>query len=125
MITLISFGALHGPAPEATLTYDLRGLLRDPHTSDELRELTGLDSAVRDKVMNTGNARQILIILADLIEETYCAGESRDITIAIGCAGGRHRSVVFAQKLYHVLGNDYGHIVRVRHRDIDKPVIRH
>jgi UPF0042 nucleotide-binding protein len=106
VITVVSFGYLHGAPPEAHLTADLRAHFRDPHVRAEFRELTAEDPAVMSALARAA--------------EAFTAGLP-DVTVAIGCAGGRHRSAALAILLARSLA-DRGHEVRLEHRDIGKPV---
>jgi UPF0042 nucleotide-binding protein len=122
-IRIISFGYLHGPAPEADITLDLRRAFRDPHINPRLRELTGRDSPVRRAVLATTGIRRLLRATARQAQ-AYTAGPSaQEIVIGSGCAGGRHRSVVVADQLARRLRRR-GHTVTVIHRDINRPVVQ-
>jgi RNase adaptor protein for sRNA GlmZ degradation len=120
-VLIISFGYLHGPPPEAHITIDLRDLFRDPHVDPAMREMTGLDKAVIDNVLVQPGAVAFVGNLISMVTslETWCS----PFTVAFGCVGGRHRSVVFANQLrQYVMVYGRGHAV-VEHRDIDKPVV--
>lgn len=109
-LTIRSFGYLHtddGAAPEgATITLDLRRLLRDPHTDPAMRELTGAHPRVQAKVMATPGARETLAALDALTTAAMlAAGPSEPVTVQIGCAGGRHRSYVIASMLASVIAD--------------------
>lgn len=124
-VTIISFGYRHSPKhPEATITLDVRDRLRDPHVSPAMRELTGLDQVVADHVAATPGAARLVrhtaLMIADLVAETSgdCVG------LAIGCAGGRHRSVALAELIRTELGF-LGVEAAVNHRDLGKQVIGH
>lgn len=124
MITLTSFGYLHpaGP-PEALLTLDLRRDLRDPHFSPdpEFKELTGKNPRVISVVMETPGATALVVKTAKLLVGLY---EFGDISVAVGCAGGRHRSVVIAEFVAHELRLYWNRTdVEVHHRDIELPVV--
>ncbi len=122
-LLVTSFGYLHGPPPPADVTVDLRDWLRDPHVDPAMRELTGLDKAIRDKVVRTPGtfelARQVVhlaVMMALLV------ADGRPVRVALGCAGGRHRSVVVAGLVAAgLLGA--GWPVEVVHRDIGLPVV--
>lgn len=119
-----SFGYLHAPPPTADFIVDLREYIRDPHVSPELRELNGYDFRVVDKVINTFGASLLIDRLVKVIEALVQARRHTDraVTVAIGCAGGRHRSVVIAHEVMRHLNNN-GWKTQVRHRDVDFPVI--
>lgn len=121
-IQIISFGYLHGDAPEADLILDLRRAFRDPHVDPRLRELTGRDRLVQRAVLNTAGIRRLLRSTTNQAQ-AYAAGPSADrIVIGSGCAGGRHRSVVVANQLARRLRRR-GHTVTIHHRDIKQPVV--
>lgn len=120
-ITVTSFGYRHAPAPEADLTYDLRRLLRDPIHQPELRELTGLYDLVADHVNRTPGAFN-LATAAAVTAAQLVADTGRPVHVAIGCAGGRHRSPALARIVAGWL-KLRGHPIDVRHRDIHRPVL--
>lgn len=128
-IHIVSFGFKQ---PEGVPTYadvilDVRDWFHDPHVSPELRELTGLDQAVVDSVViQPGFQQYVTTIVAFLIRLEIM--KPRGITIAIGCVGGRHRSVVVARAIDDLLrreftmdGLDDG--VTLSHRDISRSVL--
>lgn len=120
-LAITSFGYGHGVPPQAQITIDLRDWFRDPHISPELRELTGLDEAVIEKVLNTEN---VMIFLLGVEKAVYAVlSTGRDVTVAVGCVGGRHRSVVIANTLAEFLSQQRWE-VEVSHRDIGRPVIK-
>lgn len=122
-VHIISFGFLHGPAPEADVVLDLRRAFRDPHVDPRMRELTGQDRLVQRAVLRTAGIRALLKATVQQVR-AYAAGPSVDrIVIGSACAGGRHRSVVVADQLARRLRRR-GHTVTVVHRDIDKPVVQ-
>ncbi|MEV7926472.1 RNase adapter RapZ [Kitasatospora sp. NPDC088779] len=121
-IQVVSFGYLHGAPPEATLVLDLRRHFRDPHVDPALRHQTAHDMPVRQAVMATPGIRE-LIVSAALLADAYDAGPTTaPLTIAVGCAGGRHRAPTVAMTLAQRLAKT-GAPVRLTHRDLDKPVI--
>lgn len=123
-ITITSFGYLHGEAPAAELTLDLRHHFRDPHVSPELRYLTAHDQAVRDAVRSTPGITQLVAATAAAVE-AYASGPSaadKPLRVATGCAGGRHRAASVALELADTL-TARGYHVRVTHRDLDKAVV--
>jgi RNase adaptor protein for sRNA GlmZ degradation len=139
VITITSFGYLHGDPPDAHLIVDLREHFRDPHVSPELRYLTASDAEVRHAVMTTPGIRDLVAALA-LAVDAYQAGPSAgDTAIAVGCAGGRHRAATVAGAVAAVLAADpeqadtYGLVelatartalpVALQHRDIELPVV--
>jgi UPF0042 nucleotide-binding protein len=125
-VAITSFGYGHAPAPQADITIDARRHLRNPHADPAMRELTGLDSAVRQHVLTTPGARRLIATTAamtqGLLDDTADARQ-RLVTIATGCVGGRHRSVALAEEIAVELRSQ-GVGVEVQHRDVGKPVIQ-
>ncbi|MEG1887039.1 MAG: RNase adapter RapZ [Oscillospiraceae bacterium] len=120
-IQVISFGFKYGSVSEADLVFDVR-CLPNPYYVDELRNLTGLDDAIRDFVMNLEQTKGFVPKLLELLDYSvplYCAEGKSQLVIAIGCTGGKHRSVVFTELVYnHLLQR--GFKCSVHHRDIRK-----
>lgn len=112
---ITSFGYLHGGPPPAHITIDARDLFRDPHVDPVMRQMTGRDQAVIDNVVTQPGAHWTTLYLADILRSLASLGV--DAHLAIGCAGGRHLSVVLADVIASRLG------VVAEHRDIDKPVV--
>lgn len=122
---ITSFGYRHGDAPAATITLDVRTLLHDPHVDREMRVLTGTDARVRRHVLDTPGAVGLVAATASLVAQLLeDVGDPNGIRVdvAIGCAGGRHRSVALADVLAAQL-RGLGHRSTVEHRDIDMPVL--
>lgn len=121
MVHCVSFGFKYGIPTEADLVFDVR-CLPNPFYIEELKHLTGLDEPVYSYVMKweqTKGVVQHLISLIDYMLPLYCDEGKSQLVIAIGCTGGKHRSVALAQLLYdHLLEN--GHRTSVNHRDIQK-----
>ncbi|MGW7443318.1 RapZ C-terminal domain-containing protein [Kitasatospora sp. NPDC054795] len=121
-ITVVSFGYLHDAPPEAHLILDLRRHFRDPHVDPALRGLTARDLPVRRAVLATPGIRE-LITAAALLADAYDAGPTAaPLTIAVGCAGGRHRAATVAMTLAKRLAKT-GATVHLTHRDLGKPVV--
>lgn len=119
--TVLSFGYKNGLPLDADLVFDCR-FLPNPHWVDELRPLTGLDEPVRDYVLGQPAAGQFLDDLEDMLTQllpAYVQEGKAYLTIALGCTGGRHRSVTIAEEVANRLRVD-GHRVGVIHRDVDK-----
>lgn len=120
-ISVLSFGYKHGLPPEADLVWDVR-FMPNPNYIDRLREKTGLDRAVKRYVLGTPQARRFgkkfFALVANSLPHYAREGKSY-LTIAIGCTGGRHRSVVMAQALRDRLSG-MGIDVDVTHRDMAK-----
>ncbi len=122
MQTLIrSFGFKHGLPMDADLVFDVR-FLPNPHWVDELRPLTGLDAAVRDHVLAADDAKAFLDHLTGMFElllPAYKREGKAYLSVAVGCTGGRHRSVAIAEELRSRLV-DLGTAATVTHRDVEK-----
>jgi UPF0042 nucleotide-binding protein len=120
-ITLKSFGHKYGITTEADMVFDVR-FLPNPYFVDELRPLTGLDAPVAEYVLGRKETREFLTRTGQLLEYLlpHFAREGRSyLTIAIGCTGGKHRSVAIAEALAGKL-SEYGLSVIVRHRDVER-----
>jgi UPF0042 nucleotide-binding protein len=122
-VTFMTFGFKHGTPRDADLTFDVR-FLPNPHYEAELREQTGLDPEVVEYVESSdgiGEFYERLRPLLDYLLPAYEQEGKAHLTVAIGCTGGRHRSVVVAEHLAreYEAGGDY--LVEVVHRDVDKP----
>jgi UPF0042 nucleotide-binding protein len=117
--TVISFGYKHGLPLDTDLVIDCR-FLPNPHWVDELRPQTGLDELVRRYVMGqdvTGQFLDELTSLLDLLLPAYVTEGKSYLTVAFGCTGGRHRSVVIAEEVAARL-RGLGYDPKVSHRDI-------
>ena len=117
----MSFGFKNGLPSEADLVFDVR-CLPNPFYIDELRNLTGLDEPVRDYVMSKPESEEFRKKLTDMIDfliPLYIKEGKSQLVIAVGCTGGHHRSVAFAQYLYdHLRSKNI--MTTVNHRDIRK-----
>jgi len=121
VITLLSFGFKHGVPVDADLMFDVR-CLPNPHFVPALRRRTGRDKAVADFLERDASTREFMDRLEDYLRFVipfYVEEGKSYLTIAIGCTGGRHRSVMIAERLRKALA-DKGARVRVRHRDLVK-----
>lgn len=121
-VTVLSFGFKYGIPEDADLVFDVR-FLPNPYYDEHLRPLTGQVQAVRDYVMQGGTADVFLKKLYDMIDfllPNYINEGKNQLVIAVGCTGGKHRSVTIARALYEHLetAGEYG--IRIEHRDIDK-----
>ncbi len=120
-LTLLTFGFKNGPPHDADLTLDVR-FLPNPHYVDDLRPLTGLDAGVRDYVESGTQAGEFygrLLPLLDFLVPAYVAEGKSHLTIAIGCTGGRHRSITVADRIRRELEDREDVIVHLKHRDTD------
>jgi len=120
-LSLVSFGYKYGLPVDADLVFDAR-CLPNPHFSDELRPLTGREPQVIGYVLGFAQAQGFVEGIQEFLRFTlplYVQEGKAYLTIAVGCTGGRHRSVVLAEELARLL-REAGHEVTVRHRDVDR-----
>ncbi len=118
-VTFTSFGFKHGPVRDADLAFDVR-FLPNPHYVDELRPLTGHDPSVAAYVARDGKLDAFyerLHALLDFLLPQYVVEGKAHLTIAIGCTGGRHRSVAIAEHLHERYREFDGISADVVHRD--------
>ena len=124
-ITVMSFGFKYGIPQDADLVFDVR-FLPNPYYIDTLREKTGNEAEVQDYVMQNDKGRIFLEKLKDMMEfliPNYILEGKNQLVIAIGCTGGKHRSVTLANALYQLLDQEESYGVRIEHRDIGKDSI--
>jgi len=122
-VTFTSFGHKHGPMRDADLALDAR-FLPNPHYEPELRPLTGLDEKVIAYIGRDGQLDRLyehLTALLDYLLPQYVREGKAHLTVAIGCTGGRHRSVAIAEWLAENYDQSGDYTVGVVHRDVDKP----
>jgi len=121
MITVLSFGFKYGIPSDADLVFDVR-FLANPYYVPELKHKTGNEKEVQDYVMQTETAGLFLNKLEDMLKfliPNYINEGKNQLVVAIGCTGGKHRSVTLANAITKRLGNlEYG--IKVEHRDIGK-----
>ncbi|MFD1639553.1 RNase adapter RapZ [Evansella tamaricis] len=120
-VQLLSFGYKHGVPIDADLVFDVR-FLPNPHYIDHMRPKTGLDQEVYDYVLKWSETQQFIEKLHDLLKYMlphYKREGKRQLVVAIGCTGGKHRSVTLAEYFKEHLGND-GYHTYVSHRDVEK-----
>ena len=125
MISVLSFGFKYGIPSDADLVFDVR-FLPNPFYVDELRHLTGLDQAVKDYVMECPEAKIFADKLEDLVTfliPRYIREGKTGLVIAVGCTGGKHRSVTLAKVLYDRLVREKEYGIRLEHRDIGRDVV--
>jgi len=118
---VVSFGFKHGIPLDVDLVFDCR-FLPNPHWVPSLRTLSGLDAAVRDYVLDNEETTELLSRLDDLFElllPAYVREGKSYLSIAIGCTGGLHRSVVLADEIAERI-RKRGYEPVVHHRDIDR-----
>src|SRR5438105_2503443 len=121
-LTFMSFGFKHGPPREEDLALDVR-FLANPHYEADLRELTGLDERVVEHIARDGRLGELyerLFPLFDFLLPQYVSEGKAHLVVAIGCTGGRHRSVAIAEHLAERYRGHEGIEVAIAHRDIDK-----
>jgi RNase adapter protein RapZ len=122
VVTLLSFGFKNGLPLDADLVFDVR-FLPNPHFIAKLREKTGRDRAVVQFLNQFDDTREFLAKTVDLLRfliPRYAREGKSYVTVAIGCTGGRHRSVALAEALARELKTDplHGVRLRVKHRDV-------
>lgn len=120
-VDIVSFGFKHGLPLDVDLVFDCR-FLPNPHWVDELRPLDGRDAPVREYVLGQPVAKDYLHELTRLFELTLPAYEREGkayLSIAVGCTGGRHRSVAIGESLAEIL-TGIGYRPHVRHRDVGR-----
>jgi UPF0042 nucleotide-binding protein len=121
-VTVLSFGFKYGLPPDADLVADMR-FLPNPYWNDELKNLTGTDTAVRDFVLAQEGATDFVDAYTTALRpvlEGYQRENKRHSTIAVGCTGGKHRSVAMAAEVGRRLAQLPGVTVRVAHRDLGR-----
>jgi UPF0042 nucleotide-binding protein len=120
VITVFSFGFKHG-MPVADLVWDMR-FLPNPYWVDHLKDRSGMEDDVAGFVLGNVVAQEFIALckpLLDFLCRQFAGNRRRELTIAVGCTGGRHRSVAVVEYLRNLLDNtEYGLIVF--HRDIEK-----
>lgn len=124
-ITVMSFGFKYGIPQDSDLVFDVR-FLPNPYYIDTLKEKTGNDAEVQDYVMGNEKSQIFLEKLTDMVDfliPNYILEGKNQLVIAIGCTGGKHRSVTLANALYQKLDKQENYGVRIEHRDIGKDAI--
>ena len=118
-VEVISFGFKHGIPLNANFVFDVRGL-HNPHKNPHMRRLTGLDKAVHQDVFSHEGGEFLFNTISCAVWG-FLRGETRDIRLAIGCIGGRHRSVAIAERLSKQLRDKFIpelEQVLVKHREL-------
>jgi RNase adapter protein RapZ len=119
-VNILSFGFKHGIPIDADLVFDVR-FLPNPHYIEHLRPKTGLDEEVSSYVLRWQETKRFLDKLLDFVTfvlPQYQREGKSNVVIAIGCTGGKHRSVTLAEYLYKHFGDDYH--TEISHRDHEK-----
>lgn len=125
-ITIVSFGFKYGIPTDSDLVFDVR-FLPNPYYVEGLRAKTGNDSEIQKYVMQFPEAEQFLDKLEDMIKfliPNYITEGKTQLVIAIGCTGGKHRSVTLANGLYERLKSQKEYGLKMEHRDIHKDALR-
>ena len=120
MVTVMSFGFKYGIPADADLVFDVR-FLPNPFYIDELKEKTGNDKEVQDYVMNHEESETFMNKLTDMIRfliPNYVKEGKNRLVIAIGCTGGKHRSVTLANELYKRMKDKGNYGMKLYHRDV-------
>ena len=125
MISVLSFGFKYGIPEDADLVFDVR-FLPNPYYVDELRPQTGMDDGVYNYVMQNQVAQDCRQTgrYDEISDSELCKGRQDQSLIAVGCTGGKHRSVTLARVLYDRLHAERGYGIRLEHRDIGKDALR-
>jgi UPF0042 nucleotide-binding protein len=125
-VTFTSFGHKHGPPRDADLAFDVR-FLPNPHYEADLRPLTGFDQRVVEYIARDGRLEEfydrVMPLLEYLLPQYVTEGKAH-LVIAIGCTGGRHRSVAIAEHLSNAFRDREPYFVDVQHRDVDRVSLR-
>lgn len=124
-ISVMSFGFKNGIPQDADLVFDVR-FLPNPYYIDELKEKTGNDLEVQEYVLHNERAQFFLEKLKEMMDfllPNYILEGKNQLIVAIGCTGGKHRSVTLANALYQFLVKKESYGVRIEHRDIGKDAI--
>ena len=125
-VTFTSFGHKHGPPRDPDLAFDVR-FLPNPHYEPDLRPLTGFDQRIVDYVGGDGRLQEFYDHVMPLLEyllPQYVAEGKAHLVVAIGCTGGRHRSVAIAEHLAAAFRDRDEYFVEVQHRDVDRLPLR-
>jgi RNase adapter protein RapZ len=125
-VTFTSFGHKHGPPRDADLAFDVR-FLPNPHYEPGLRALTGFDTRIVDYVGRDGRLKELydrVIPLLEYLLPQYVGEGKAHLVVAIGCTGGRHRSVVIAEHLAAHFRSDDRYFIEIQHRDVDRAPTR-
>ena len=125
-VTVCSFGFKYGIPSDADLVFDVR-FLPNPYYIENLRYQTGNDTEIREFVMANDSAKEFLEKLKDMVRfliPNYISEGKHQLVVAIGCTGGKHRSVTLANELYESLGQDENLGIKIEHRDIEKDAKR-
>ena len=126
LVHVASFGYKYGLPPAADLVFDVR-FMENPFYIPELRDLTGRDQAVRDYVLGHPATKEFLGHVVPFLRfalPRYEAEKKARLSVAFGCTGGRHRSVVIADEIARAMREFWPGEIEVEHRDVDRPEVR-
>lgn len=124
-LTVLSFGFKYGIPTDADLVFDVR-FLPNPYYVESLRKKTGNEPEVRDYVLNCRESEIFLDKIEDLLEflvPQYIKEGKNQLVVAVGCTGGKHRSVTMANGVFQRM-KEKGYSSKVEHRDISKDALR-
>lgn len=125
-VTIISFGFKYGIPEDADLVFDVR-FLPNPYYDTDLRPFTGNDQPIKDFVLKYDEAQTFLTKVTDLIKfliPNYIKEGKNQLVIAVGCTGGKHRSVCLADEIFEALNGEESYGLKIEHRDIGKDALR-
>ncbi|MCU6763258.1 glmZ(sRNA)-inactivating NTPase [uncultured Roseburia sp.] len=125
-VTILSFGFKYGIPTDSDLVFDVR-FLPNPYYVEGLRAKNGNDKEIQDFVMGQQNAGKFLDKLEDMLRfllPNYVEEGKNQLVIAVGCTGGKHRSVTLANELYKRLKNNCTYGLKIEHRDLEKDALR-
>ena len=120
IISIMSFGFKHGIPADADLVFDVR-FLPNPFYIDELKYMTGNDKGVQEYVMGFPEAGQFMDMLEDMLRfliPNYIKEGKYQLVVAIGCTGGKHRSVTLSNELYRRMKDKGNYGLTISHRDV-------
>ena len=125
-VSIVSFGFKYGIPSDADLVFDVR-FLPNPYYDVNLRPFTGLDENIRNFVMSSAESGIFLDKLEDMLRfliPNYVKEGKNQLVVAIGCTGGRHRSVTLAQGIYERLKKEPDYGIRIEHRDMARDLVK-
>ncbi|MDE6625915.1 MAG: RNase adapter RapZ [Lachnospiraceae bacterium] len=125
IVSVVSFGFKYGIPRDSDLVFDVR-FLPNPYYDLNLRPFTGNDEVVQDFVMQFDESKEFMNKIVDLLEfliPNFIKEGKNGLVVAVGCTGGKHRSVTLANGIYKEL-QSLPYSVRIEHRDIEKDAVR-
>lgn len=125
-ITILSFGFKYGIPNDSDLVFDVR-FLPNPYYVEKLRNLNGNDTEIQEFVLQYPEAHTFLDKLEDMIDfliPNYITEGKNQLVIAIGCTGGKHRSVTLANEIYERLKRNGQYGIKIEHRDIERDTMK-